>query len=126
MPIFLLISVLSYGYADITQQLDLTMSFSNPPESMAKRILGFKFDLPIKLPYSYMEITGAEPFLLSGIQIETSKINWLKSFSIEYAKDYYLFPNKMIPLNEIGFEDLVCILFMTLAMSSISQSNGFE
>ena len=87
------------------------MSFSNPPESMAKRILDFKFDLPIKYPYTFIEITGAEPFLLSGLQIETSRINWLKSFSIVYAKDFFLLPNKMTPLNEIGFEGLVCIFF---------------
>lgn len=74
---------------------------------MAKRHLNFEFDLPVKFPHTFIEITGAEPFLLSGLRIETSGMNWLKSFTIEYAKDYSLFPNNLTPLDEIGFEQLV-------------------
>ena len=83
------------------------MSFSNPPLSITKRHLNFEFDLPVKFPHTFIEITGAEPFLLSGLRIETSRMNGLKSFSIEYAKKYFLFPNKLTPLDEIGFEQLV-------------------
>ena len=83
------------------------MSFSNPPLSITKRHLNFEFDLPVKFPHTYIEITGAEPFLLSGLRIETSRMKGLKSFSIEYAKNYFLFPNDLTPLDEIGFEQLV-------------------
>ena len=100
-------SARSYGYSDITYQLGLTVSFSNPPLSTAKRHLNFEFDLPVKFPHTFIEITGAEPFLLSGLRIETSKMKGLKSFSIEYAEKYFLFPDKLTPLDEIGFEQLV-------------------
>ena len=83
------------------------MSFSNPPLSIAKRHLNFEFNLPFKFPYTFIEITGAEPFLLSGLRIETSRMNWLKSFTIDYAKNYFLFTNKLTPLDNDGFKQLV-------------------
>ena len=111
-------SARSYGYSDITYKLGLTISFSNPPFSTAKRHLNFEFDLPVKFPHTFIEITGAEPFLLSGLRIETSRMKWLKSFSIEYAKNYFLFPNKLTPLDEIGFEQLVSyFIILTLKES---------
>ena len=99
----------SYGYNDITEELEFTITFSNPLVPSGKRVLGFQFTLPVKFPTTFVEITGSEPFLLSGLRIETTTENWLKTFSIEYAKEYFLSPNKMTPLNEIGFEKLVCI-----------------
>ena len=115
------ISARSYGYSDITYQLGLTVSFSNPPLSTAKRHFNFEFDLPVKFPHTFIEITGAEPFLLSGLRIETSRMNWLKSFAIEYAKDYSLFPNNLTPLAEFGFEQLVSF-FIKLALKKVFHS----
>ena len=103
------------------------MSFSNPPLSITKRHLNFEFDLPVKFPHTFIEITGAEPFLLSGLRIETSRMNGLKSFSIEYAKNYFLLPNDLTPLDEIGFEQLVSFfIILPLKESVYSQSSCFS
>ena len=119
-------SARSYGYSDITYQLGLTISFSNPPLSTAKRHLNFEFDLPVKFPHTFIEVTVAEPFLLSGLRIETSRKNWFKSFMIEYAKDYSLFPNNLTPLVEIGFEQLVSFFIRLSFKKVFSQSLCFS
>ena len=115
--------VQSYGYNDITEELEFTITFSNPPVPSGKRVLDFQFNLPVKFPHTFIEITGSEPFLLSGLRIETTTENWLKTFSIEYAKEYFLSPNKMTPLNEIEFEKLVCTFEIFLKQSMFSTLN---